>query len=101
MPREEEDDLLDSTRYLVQNTFEKGSGLVVAKETTIVPEKQKPNISAAQQEQMADKVRELTGGESFGSTAGIHNMLILGPNETFDQQKRRTGKGVSFFSDFS
>jgi hypothetical protein len=102
VPLDVDDDLDDALRYLVQNTFDRSSGVIIAKGLAAnVPDelkKAKPAFPTPQQ-QMAAKIHELTGGES-GSTIGMPAMVVLGPGETLDTGSKRLKKG-GFFADFS
>ena len=100
MPLDVEDDLDDALRYLVQNTFDRKSGVIVAKGLAAnVPAelKQKPKYPTPQ-EQMAAKIHELTGGQA-GSTIGMPAMVVLQPGETLETRKKIKKGG--FFADFS
>jgi hypothetical protein len=91
----------DATRYLVQNTFGRSSGIVIAKGlASNIPDdvrNEKPLFPTASQ-QMSAKLHELTGGEA-GSTIGMPAMVVLKPGETYGVDKKRLRKG-GFFADF-
>jgi hypothetical protein len=100
-PIKVDDDLDDALRYLVFNTFERSSGVIIARGISAnapgVPGITQ-SIFPTPQQQMAAKIHELTGGMA-GSTQGMPAMQILGPGETSDSNKRHIRKG-GFFASF-
>lgn len=102
VPHDVDDDLCDALRYLIQNTFDRSSGIVLAKGSAAnIPDdikNQKPSFPTPQQ-QMAAKIHELTGGEA-GSTVGMPAMIVLGPGEDVGLGRKVFKRG-GFFSDFS
>ena len=93
IPDDTEDDLNDACRYLVQNTFGKSSGIILAKGSIAdIPDHLKNQPPHTPDQVMSAKIHELTGGEA-GSTIGMPSAQYIDPN------KRVIRKG-GFFASF-
>lgn len=103
-PVKDDDDLCDALRYLVHNTFDRGSGIVVGRSSasSTGPGDAKPGdkpVFPTPQQQMSAKIHELTGGES-GATVGMPAMMVLAPGQTLDPKGQKLKRG-GIFADFT